>query len=170
MPLSALPPDHIIFEPQTAYCIVSAAHRYSLPVDGLLGILLVEGGKPGMVKSNVNGSKDLGPMQINTIWLGQQSPLYGYVTQDKLTNDLCVNIHSAAWILASELKKAKDIWVAVGRYHAPNNPQNAWRYKMKVNGYLNQAKAVLKQVTNYQIYIQQFFGDRSKDAADGQDD
>ena len=52
-----------------ALCIFTAAQTYSVPPTVILGVLNVEGGKVGMASSNTNGTYDLGPMQINTIWV-----------------------------------------------------------------------------------------------------
>lgn len=156
--ISLPPPDHIAHRSETAYCVVSASHRFKLPVDGLLSILLVENGKVGGQKVNENGTYDLGPMQINTVWLGQKSPLYGFVSAEKLKDDLCTNIHSAAWILASQQRVVKDIWTAVGRYHSPGNQEYAAAYKRRVNDKLGQAHAVMANVPYYGQYIQTFYG------------
>ena len=53
-----------------AACLMLAAQTYSVPPAVLVGIHQVEGGKVGQaVGPNDNGSYDLGPMQINTIWI-----------------------------------------------------------------------------------------------------
>lgn len=141
----------LIEQPATAYCVVSASHRYDLPIEGLLSILMTEGGKPGLAKENENGTFDLGVMQINTVWLKPNSPLYGYVSEDTLKNDLCVNIHAAAWILATNMKKAGDIWRAVGRYHSPRNSRLAWQYMNRVNKKLAAAR---KMAQSHPVYLQ----------------
>ena len=50
-------------------CMLATAHFYALPPRVLPTIQAVEGGKPGIVHANTDGSADLGLMQINTIWL-----------------------------------------------------------------------------------------------------
>lgn len=150
--------DHMIYKPESAYCVVSAARRFNLPIEGLLSILLVEGGKLGGISRNTNGTVDLGPMQINTIWLNKGSPLSGHVDYARLRDDLCTNVHSAAWILASHLPRAKDIWTAIGYYHSPGNKQYAWNYKLKVNSKLQTARQILNTSRVYKSYIQSFYG------------
>lgn len=147
----------VIEQPATAYCVVTASHRYNLPVEGLLSILMTEGGKPGMASPNKDGSFDLGVMQINTVWLKPRSPLYGYVSAETLKNDLCVNIHAAAWILAVQMKKVGDIWHAVGKYHAPNNPTLAWGYMNRVNKKLSSARQLIQTHPVYRQNIQALF-------------
>lgn len=151
------PPLPLIEQPATAYCVVSASHRYNLPVEGLLSILMAEGGKPGMAKENENGTFDLGVMQINTVWLKPNSPLYGYVSAETLKHDLCVNIHAAAWILATNMKKAGDIWRAVGRYHSPGNSTLAWQYMNRVNKKLGVAREMVQKHPVYLQNIQAMF-------------
>lgn len=151
------PPIPLIEQPATAYCVVSASHRYDLPVEGLLSILMAEGGKPGMAKKNENGSFDLGVMQINTVWLKPNSPLYGYVSAETLKNDLCVNIHAAAWILAKHMEKVGDIWKAVGKYHSPGNSTLAWSYMNRVNKKLSSARALVQKNPVYRHNIELMF-------------
>lgn len=157
-----MPPiNHLIHDPQTAYCVVTAAKRFNLPIEGILGILLVENGKVGSQSDNRNKTRDMGPMQINTLWLNQDSPLYGYVTEYQLTNNICVNIHSAAWIIADQLKKTNDIWLAIGKYHAPYNQEFAWNYKVKVNNKLPIVRNIITNNSYYRQNIRAIFGDSS---------
>ncbi|MGC9271832.1 MAG: hypothetical protein ACP5E6_16945, partial [Acidiphilium sp.] len=50
-------------------CIDAAAGLYHLPPALFMILLHVEGGRPGFVSGNTNGTVDIGPMQINQIWL-----------------------------------------------------------------------------------------------------
>ena len=50
-------------------CMALVAQLYGLPPRVLPAIQAVEGGRPGLVGRNANGTEDLGVMQINTIWL-----------------------------------------------------------------------------------------------------
>ena len=50
-------------------CMALVAQTYSLPPRVLPSIQAVEGGGPGTVYRNTDGSDDLGVMQINTLWL-----------------------------------------------------------------------------------------------------
>lgn len=143
------PPASLIEWPATAQCVVSASHRYQIPPEGLLSILMTEGGRPGLSKSNTNGSYDLGVMQVNTIWLRPGSPLFGYVTAESLKNDLCVNIHAAAWILASNMRKVGNIWNAVGRYHSPGNVELATGYMNRVSRKVPLARALIQRHPAY---------------------
>ncbi len=50
-------------------CIVAAASVYRLPPVMLVILLNVEGGSLGRVSHNTNHTVDIGPMQVNQIWL-----------------------------------------------------------------------------------------------------
>lgn len=68
----------MVMEKMLAACILMAAQNYSVPPSVLLGIYQVEGGAVGQaVGPNDNGSYDLGPMQINTIWLPELARHWG---------------------------------------------------------------------------------------------
>ena len=140
-----LPPDMpVASHPTAAWCVLSASLRYGIPPDGMLAVMLVEGGRPGTKRANDNGSHDLGIMQINTVWLNQASPLRGYVDYHGLKNDACVNIHAAAWILASHFARVNDIWKAVGMYHSPYNTKLSSAYIGRVYKRLPEARAILR--------------------------
>ena len=110
-------------------CINEAAQEYKLHPLLIRAILNVEGGKVGTMSKNRNGTYDLGPMQINTIWL---EPLSKYnIGWEDLAYNACVNIHVGSWILANELKGQDDFWVGVGAYHS-KTPKHNKRYRRLV--------------------------------------
>jgi soluble lytic murein transglycosylase-like protein len=118
-----------------AACMVAAAALYHLPPQVLPAIQSVEGGQVGTVHFNQNGSADLGPMQVNTIWI---RPLAYYarmrqeVVVTRLINDPCFNIEAAAAIMRMYLAEAHgDIMTAVGFYHS-HTPQEGAAYRQKV--------------------------------------
>jgi soluble lytic murein transglycosylase-like protein len=143
--------------PETAYCIVTAAHRYQLPPEALLAVLLREAGQLGMKKKNSNASFDLGPMQVNTVWLDPTSPLRDYLTTDVLANNLCSNIHTGAWILAKHKEQTKDMWRAIAYYHS-KNPVLGTRYMYLVNEKLPKARQLINYSPVYQSYIKLVYG------------
>lgn len=118
-----------------AACIFLAAQTYSVPPAVLLGIYQVEGGKVGQaVGPNDNGSYDLGPMQINTIWLPQLSDEWG-VSQTTaykwVKDDPCTNVGVAAWILKGHLDETNNLSQAIAHYHS-RTPSYGTRYRGKV--------------------------------------
>ncbi len=162
-----LPPNiDYITQSDSAYCIVSASHRFNLPPEALLSLAIVEGGKRGSSTPNTNGTKDLGLMQVNTVWLKEASPLSPYVNFTSLVNDVCTNVHAAAWILATQVKKTGgDIWRAIGMYHHPSNNQLAQKYITKVNLKLPLARKILTSVPEYQNVLGTFYSSNVKTSA-----
>jgi hypothetical protein len=116
-------------------CMAVAAAFYHLPPRVLPSIQAVEGGRPGLIHPNANGSADLGLMQVNTIWVG---PLARYarmsqpaVTQ-RLIEDPCFNIAASAAIMRLYLTEANnDLMVAIGYYHS-HTPDLGSTYRQKV--------------------------------------
>lgn len=159
MPFDLPPNFDVIKQPEAAYCFASASARYNLPPESLLGLAIVEGGKVGTVSHNKNGSADLGLMQVNTLWLKESSPLNGYLNFERLRTDICTNVHAAAWILASHVKRTGgDIWRAIGMYHHPYDQKLANSYRIKVNNNLPLAKQIINQLPDYRRFISEFFG------------
>jgi hypothetical protein len=103
-------------------CIYAAASRYHEPPAVLLILLNVEGGTLGAVSHNTNGTVDIGPMQVNQLWISklvdhwQADPQSTYLA---LRDNFCANVEAGAWILRQGLDKAHgDFWGGVGYYHS----------------------------------------------------
>lgn len=120
-----------------AACLLIAAQTYSIPPAVLLGIYQVEGGRIGQeVGPNNNGSYDLGPMQINTIWVPQLAGEWGVAesTAKKwIRDDPCTNVGVAAWILRRNLNETGDLARSIANYHS-KTPTIGGAYKRKVVG------------------------------------
>ncbi len=116
-------------------CMIQAAQYYHLPPRVLPSIQAVEGGHPGTVHLNTDGSADLGVMQINTRWVQPIAHLihaYPGPTAARLTNDSCFNIAAAALILSTYRREAHgDLLQAVGDYHSHTLALNL-TYRAKV--------------------------------------
>jgi hypothetical protein len=103
-------------------CITAAAEAYREPPAVLLVLLNVEGGSLGQVSYNTNGTVDIGPMQVNQIWLTDVAAhwrttlLAAYAA---LRDNFCANVEAGAWILRQALDEAHgDFWEGVGYYHS----------------------------------------------------
>jgi hypothetical protein len=103
-------------------CICAAAAAYREPPAVLLILLNVEGGTLGAVSHNTNDTVDIGPMQVNQLWIPQLAdhwradPQSTYVA---LRDDFCANVEAGAWILRRGLDRAHgDFWGGVGYYHS----------------------------------------------------
>jgi soluble lytic murein transglycosylase-like protein len=99
-----------------AHCFKEASARYHVPASLLRAIAKQEsGGQPAVVHLNNNGTRDIGLMQINSVWL----PLlrrHGLQEQDLY--DPCVNVLIAAWILSNNFSAMGYTTQALGAYNA----------------------------------------------------
>jgi len=117
-----------------AACLMLAAQTYSVPPAVLVGIYQVEGGKPGQAVKNTNDTYDLGPMQINTIWIPELAEKWGVSNNTALQwvkNDPCTNMGVAAWILRGHMDRTGDLSKAIAHYHS-KTPKFGGPYKGKV--------------------------------------
>ena len=69
---------------------------------------------------------DIGPAQVNWHWNG------GLFDSLWDATDPYVNLETAASMLRDYYRDSGSFEIAVGKYHAPNNPQRAERYKSRV--------------------------------------
>ena len=105
-------------------CIAAAASSHRLPQSLILILLRVEGGQLGAVSPNANDTVDIGPMQVNTLWVPRiarhwhATPQTAYAA---LRDNFCANIEGGTWILRQALDEAGgDFWSGVGIYHSHN--------------------------------------------------
>lgn len=107
-------------------CMALVASIYGLPPRVLPSIHAVEGGRPGTVSRNGNGTEDLGVMQVNTIWLPALSAYTGLpqtVLRQRLVGEACFNIAAAGAIMRLYLDQAGgNLMQAVGNYHSHTPP------------------------------------------------
>lgn len=117
-----------------AACLMMAAQTYSLPPQVLIGILHVEGGKVGQQVRNTNGTYDLGPMQINTLWtrvLAEEWGVSPATAKVWIRDDACTNVNVAAWILRRNLDETKSLSRAIAWYNS-RTPHIGSNYRRKV--------------------------------------
>lgn len=117
-----------------AACLMLASQTYSVPPAVLVGIYKAEGGVVGEASKNTNGTYDLGPMQINTVWLPKLSEKWGVNEKTAykwVKDDACTNVSVAAWILKSHLDETGSLSQAISNYHS-RTPHYGNRYKKKV--------------------------------------
>ena len=112
-------------------CITAAAEVHRLPPSMLVILLRVEGGSLGAVSQNTNDTVDLGPMQVNQIWVPEVAAHWRATpaaTYRALRDNFCANVEAGAWILRRGLDEARgDFWSGVGYYHS-HNPVHTTRY------------------------------------------
>lgn len=118
-----------------AACIFLAAQTYGIPPAVLVGIYQVEAGRVGQeVGPNDNGSYDLGPMQINTIWLPDLAQQWGVsvgTARHWVRDDPCTNVGVSAWILRTHLDETQNLAKAIAQYHS-RTPHLGSAYKYRV--------------------------------------
>lgn len=117
-----------------AACLLISAQTYQVPPGVLLGIMQVEGGRIGQAVRNTNGSYDLGPMQINTIWLPELARKWNTDQRTALSwvkDDGCVNVSVSAWILRQRINRTGSLWSGIAGYHSLT-PGIGSRYASKV--------------------------------------
>jgi soluble lytic murein transglycosylase-like protein len=124
-------------QPMLAACLMLASQTYNVPPAVMMGIMHVEGGKVGQaVGPNQNGTYDLGPMQINTLWIPSLAR-YWKVSHQTATqmvrDDPCVNVTVATWILRQRLNESGNLTLAIAHYHS-KTPRFGYVYARKVIG------------------------------------
>ena len=114
-------------------CMVAVSAALNLPPRVLPSIQAVEGGNNGLVRMNVNGSEDLGLMQVNSVWLSaltRDTGLSRESVRDKLVHDGCFSIAAAGAIIRFHLRESRgDLLAAVGNYHS----RTLLRHKIYIN-------------------------------------
>lgn len=124
------------------HCINEAAIEYHVPAKLIISILNIEQGRSGQTVKNKNKSYDIGPMQINSLWLPQLTQ-YG-ITQTMLENDPCINVKVGTWILSKAIASEKDLLAGVGNYHSHTPLKNA-AYSQKTRTKLTKLNFILNQ-------------------------
>lgn len=117
-----------------AACLMLASQTYSIPPAVLVGIYKAEGGTIGQEVRNDNGSYDLGPMQINTVWMPELSQRWGVnetTARKWVRDDACTNVGVAAWILRSHLDETGSLSRAIAHYHS-RTPVFGTKYQSRV--------------------------------------
>jgi hypothetical protein len=115
-------------------CIRQAAAGHEWLERTLWGLHDQEGGWIGAEILNTDGSYDLGPMQVNSWWVGRISRILRHSGSDVrhwLIHDACFNVRAARWIFLSGLAVTGDYWQAVGAYHSPTKLRQQ-RYRANI--------------------------------------
>lgn len=111
----------------TPACFAVVSRHFGFPPLVLPAIWTNEGGAPGQIVPDPNGTADYGPMQINSVWLPWLRPLG--ITGRLLADDGCLNVAVAGSILATErLRAGGNLWRAIGWYHS-TTPSLARAYR-----------------------------------------
>jgi soluble lytic murein transglycosylase-like protein len=111
--------------PVTWECLMDVAERFKTPPALILAVLAVEGGRVGRSVPDAVGGRDLGPMQINALWLPRLAELG--LTEAEVRDHGCLNLAVGAWILRSRLKGTDGPLAAATAYHS-RDPERGRRY------------------------------------------
>ncbi len=116
-------------------CMALVASIYHLPPRVLPAIQKVEGGMPGSISHNKDGSDDFGVMQVNSRWLPTLANYTGLtpeVVRSRLILQPCFNIAAGGAILRTYLDETHgDLMLAIGDYHSHTTVLNR-DYQAKV--------------------------------------
>lgn len=112
-------------------CLRAAGQAHRVDPALLVVLLQVEGGSLGRTSRNSNGTEDIGPMQVNTIWVARIASRWGTTPEAAflaLRDNFCANVEAGAWILRLGMDDSGgDFWRGVGFYHS-RTPEHRERY------------------------------------------
>ncbi|MCZ8256960.1 MAG: lytic transglycosylase domain-containing protein [Polaromonas sp.] len=140
-PAPAWAGNPITSRPATLACFHQAAKRQALEPIKVLAVLRTENGRLGSFVFAPKGqSWDIGPMQINSIHLGEFAQVFGVPPAQMaslLAYDGCFSLEVGAYLLRRRTNEASgDFWRGIGRYHSKTAAPAAV-YMSTVKGHLD---------------------------------
>lgn len=119
-------------------CADAFAEVYAVPRVVIEAVAEQEGGRPGLVVENDNGTVDVGIMQINSAWFEPGNPVdlgERGITLARVRDDACLNIAIGTWILNRYHARMGGHWGrAISAYNAgPGNWRAGIDYAHAVN-------------------------------------
>ncbi len=132
----------MIFHDVPLTCINESAIQYHVPATMILSVIKTENGRNGLRVKNINGTYDLGVMQINTSWLPTLQKKG--ITEEQVRSNPCVNVHVGTWILAQGIANSEG-WKGVGNYHS-YTPKHNTVYREKIKKEYIQYATILEAV------------------------
>ena len=110
-------------------CIVSAAQYHGVNPYLLRAILVVESQlNPKAININMNGTRDIGVAQINSIHL---PVLQNHGIKESHLMDGCVKTYVGAWLLRKQISRYGLNWFGIAAYHSVT-PDKNYRYQVLV--------------------------------------
>jgi hypothetical protein len=125
-------------------CLVAGSVHYRVPVDVLVAIRTVEGGRAGQESQNANGSRDLGAWQINDGALSALAQAWGLPVGEArrlVRDDECVNALTAAYTLRTKIDQCGNLDCGIAWYNS-SNPKFGVPYREKVRAAMAQQRRV----------------------------
>lgn len=119
-------------------CVDDYARIYDVPRVIIEAVAEQEGGRPGIVRKNSNGTVDVGVMQINSAWFEPGNPVdlpSRGITLERVRDNACLNIAIGTWILHQYHVRMKRDWgKTLAAYNAgPGNWKAGISYSWQVN-------------------------------------
>lgn len=109
-----------------AFCFEEAGARYGVSPQILWAIAKAESNfDPAASNLNNNGSRDVGLMQINSLWKKELGEAWDFL------DDPCHSVLVGAWILSRCLREFGNTWQGVGCYHS-RTPHLNERYAARI--------------------------------------
>jgi hypothetical protein len=151
-----------------AACLIAASNTYQVPPAVMIGIMQVEGGRVGQESArNYNGTYDLGPMQVNTLWMPKLARYWHVSTttaRNWVRDDGCMNVHVAAWILKQKISEGGSLYRGIAHYHSAT-PGEGNRYADKVVAVLDRRGLIKHDAPlpsmHYYHYAQNQYGSQN---------
>ena len=110
-------------------CIAGAAQYHGVNPYLLRAILVVESQlNPKAINVNMNGTRDIGVAQINSIHL---PVLQNHGIHESHLMDGCVNTYVGAWLLRKQISRHGLNWFGIAAYHSVT-PDKNFRYQVLV--------------------------------------
>ncbi len=116
----------MIFMEVPLQCINHAAIIYHVSAKLIISVLQVEQGQSGKVIKNKNGTYDIGPMAINSLWLPTLKK-HG-ISEQAIQFDPCTNVMIGTWILSRKIARRDNLLVGIGDYNSHHVPFNQHYY------------------------------------------
>jgi soluble lytic murein transglycosylase-like protein len=114
-------------EAEVRRCIDQSASAFGISPVPIRVLREVEGGAVGKVsRANKNGTYDIGPMQVNSLWLPALAELG--ISERDLRDNACINVYVGTWIYYNQYLKSRDVVLAMARYHSPGARHHQARY------------------------------------------
>lgn len=120
----------IRFSLAESYCFEEAGERYNINPYLLYVIAKIESNlNPKAINKNINGSYDIGLMQINSKWL---PILKKYNIKEKDLFNPCQNVFVGAWVLKQCINKFGNTWKSIDCYNKGSKAKNSSKYVWKI--------------------------------------
>lgn len=164
----ALPPYPGVTADQ-AQCIAQQAQRFEVPELLLHAVRRKEGGKLGdNIARKFGNSRDMGPSQINSIWLSHFKK-YGVQAGDLIAN-FCINLQASAYVLKTYFFQSRGNWQEavisynIGPYNqTPERRRIGTRYMRDVMADWNQLH---RYAQAHQAHVECFYRDPANPSPD----